>query len=69
MLQVLLCRPVFGHHASLSWSPPINFLSFFVLHLELPASKHGTPEVKAAKMNEIRNLKDYDTFEEVRDEG
>ena len=27
------------------------------------------PKVKAAKMNEIRNLKDYDTFEEVRDEG
>ena len=29
---------------------------------------HGTLEVKAAKMNEIRNLKDYDTFEEVPDE-
>ena len=37
--------------------------------IELPASKHGMPEVKAAKMNEIRNLKDYDTFEEVPDEG
>ena len=36
---------------------------------ELPASKHNTPEVKAAMMNEIRNLKDYDTFEEVKDEG
>ena len=33
--------------------------------IELPASEHGTPEVKAAKMNEIRNLRDYDTFEEV----
>ena len=37
--------------------------------MELPVSKKGTPEVKAAKMNEIRNLKDYDTFEEVPDEG
>ena len=27
------------------------------------------PEVMAAKMNEIRNLKDYETFEEVPDEG
>ena len=36
---------------------------------ELPASKHSMSEVKAAKMNEIRNLKDYDTFEEVPDEG
>ena len=26
-------------------------------------------EVKAAKMNEIRNLKDYETVEEVPDEG
>ena len=37
--------------------------------IELPVSQHGMPEVKAAKMNEIRNLKDYDTFEEVQDEG
>ena len=35
----------------------------------MPVSKHGTPEVKAAHMSEIRNLKDYDTFEEVPDEG
>ena len=37
--------------------------------IEFPASKHNTPEVKAAKRNEIRNLKDYDTFEEVKEEG
>ena len=37
--------------------------------MELPVSKHNTPEVKATKMNEIRNLKDYDTFEEVPDVG
>ena len=50
----------------------INTVSFSDLcsnTVELPVSKHGTPEVKAAKMNEIRNLKDYDTFKEVPDEG
>ena len=50
----------------------INRVSFSDLcnyTVELPVSKHGTPEVKAAKMNEIRNLKDYGTFKEVSDEG
>ena len=50
----------------------VNTVSFSEMcnyTIELPASKHNTPEVKAAKMNEIRNLKDYDTFEEVKDEG
>ena len=50
----------------------VNTVSFSELcnfTVELPVSKHGTPEVKAAKMNEIRNLKDYDTFEEVPYEG
>ena len=50
----------------------INTVSFSELCnyiVELPVSKHDTPEVRAAKMNEIRNLKDYDTFEEVPDEG
>ena len=37
--------------------------------VELPVSKHCAPEVKAAKMSEIRNLQDYETFEEVPDEG
>ena len=37
--------------------------------VECPVSKHGTLKVKAAKLNEIRNLKDYDTFEELPDEG
>ena len=50
----------------------INTVSFSDLcnfTVELPVSKHNTPEVRAAKMNEKRNLKDYDTFEEVPDEG
>ena len=43
----------------------VNTVSFSELcnyTVELPISKHGTTEVKAAKMIEIRNLKDYDTF-------
>ena len=47
----------------------VSFSELCNYTVELPASKHGTPEAKAAKMNEIRNLKDYDTFEEVSDEG
>ena len=47
----------------------VSFSEMFKYTVELPASKHGTPEVKAVKMNEIRNLKDYDTLEEVPDEG
>ena len=37
--------------------------------VELPSSKHNTPEVKEAKKVELQNLKDYDTFEEVADSG
>ena len=34
--------------------------------VELPASEHGRPDVKAAKRNEVQNLNDYDMFEEVQ---
>ena len=37
--------------------------------IELPVSEHWRQEVKIAKKNEINNLTDYDTFEEVEDEG
>ena len=37
--------------------------------VELLTSKHGRPEVKAAKRIEVQNLKDYEKFEEVQDEG
>ena len=36
-------------------------LQFF---LEIHLSEHEKPEVKAPKMNEIQNLKDYDIFKE-----
>ena len=50
----------------------VNTVSFSEMcncTIKLPASKHNTPEVNAPQMNDIRNLKDYDTFEEVKDEG
>ena len=37
--------------------------------VELPTSEHWRPEVKVAKKAEIKNLQDYETFIEVKDEG
>ena len=37
--------------------------------VELPSSKHNIPEVQEAKNTEIKNLKEYETFEEVEDCG
>ena len=31
--------------------------------------EHGKPEIIEAKENEIQNLKTYETFEEIKDEG
>ena len=47
----------------------VSFSNICTYTIELPALEHGKPEVKATKMNEILNLKDYDTFKEVQDEG
>ena len=32
-------------------------------------SEHWRPEVKVAKQNEIKNLIDYETYEEIKDKG
>ena len=37
--------------------------------MELLISEHWRPEVKVAKKAEIKNLQDYETFMEVKDEG
>ena len=37
--------------------------------VELPVHQHKRPEVIEAKVVEMKNLKDYDTFEEVEDCG
>ena len=47
----------------------VSFSEMCITTIGLPASQHGMSEFKAAKMNEIRNLKDYDTFKKVQDEG
>ena len=47
----------------------MSFLDYAIFTVELPVSKQGTPEVKEAKQTEVKNLMDYDVFEEVSDEG
>ena len=47
----------------------ISFSDLAIYTVELPISEHGRPEVKVAKTTEIRNLLDYDVFEEVADKG
>ena len=37
--------------------------------VELPSNKQNTPEVREAKRVELKNLQDYETFEEVEDCG
>ena len=37
--------------------------------VEVPVSKHNRPEVNEAKIKEIQNLEDYETFELVEDIG
>ena len=37
--------------------------------MEPPVSDHWKAEVKLAKRNEVKNLMDYDQFEEVPDQG
>ena len=41
----------------------MSFSDYATYTVELPVSKHGTPEVKEAKMAEVSNLLDYDVFE------
>ena len=45
----------------------VSFSDSSIYTVELPFSEHGTPEVKEAKMTEVRNLLDYEVFEEVED--
>ena len=47
----------------------VSFSEMFTYTVELPTSEHWRPEVKVAKRAEIKNLQDYETFIEVKDEG
>ena len=47
----------------------VSFEDACIYTLELPVSEHWRPEVKVAKKAEVKNLQDYKTFLEVKDEG
>ena len=47
----------------------VYFMDYEIFSLEVPVKEHGKPEIVEAKNNEIENLKTYETFEEVMDEG
>ena len=47
----------------------ICFLKNSIYVVEVPMKEHGKAEVIEAKEKEIENLKTYETFEEVDDEG
>ena len=43
--------------------PTLYFLENAVFAVEVPVSEHNKPEVEEAKLKEIQNLEDYETFE------
>ena len=47
----------------------VYFMDYEIFTLEVPVREHGKPEILEAKENEIQNLKTYETFEEIKDEG
>ena len=47
----------------------VYFMDYEIFLPELPVKEHGKPEIIEAKNSEIENLKTYETFEEVLDEG
>ena len=47
----------------------ISFSELWSYRVELPVAEHWRLEVNAGKKNEIKNLLDYDTFEEIEDKG
>ena len=47
----------------------VCFMDHSIYVVEVPVREHGKAEIIEAKNNEIKNLKTYETFEEVDDEG
>ena len=45
----------------------VSFSDLTIYTVELPVSEHNKPEVKLAMKGKIKNLIDYDVFEEVSD--
>ena len=51
----------------LRMSNSVSFDKMCSYVIELPISEHWHPDVKLAKRNELKNLRDYETFQEVED--
>ena len=47
----------------------VCFLENMIFTVEISVSEHNRPEVKDAKVKEIKNLEDYETFQIVEDVG
>ena len=47
----------------------VSMMNSYIYTIELSVSEHLRPEVKVTKKTEIKNLQDYETFLEVKDEG
>ena len=47
----------------------VYFMDYQIYSVEVPVKDHGKPEIIAAKNKEMKNLKFYETYEEVKDEG
>merc|ERR1711867_97680 len=47
----------------------VYFMDYEIYSVEVPVKDHGKPDIVEAKNKEIENLKLYETFEEVKDEG
>ena len=47
----------------------VSMMDSCIYTIELLVSEHSRLEVKVAKKAEIKNLQDYETFLEVKDEG
>ena len=47
----------------------VYFMDYQIYSVEVPVKDHGKPEIVAAKNKEMDNLKFYETYVEVKDEG
>ena len=47
----------------------VSFSEMCSYVIESPVSEHGRPKVKLVKKNKVKNSMDYNTFEEVSDQG
>ena len=54
---------------TLATSKYISFEDACTYTVQVPVSEHWKPEVKVAKKAKVKNLQDYETFIEVKDEG